>query len=738
MSKQFYKSKPSIATLISLFSKEPEKAYEQLIDSGHYYASRDASTFWTEFKQLDIDRLKQLFPDAKATFDKVVCLKIFYDLNEFYKIEKETCFNEIKTLNPTQKDLVKAFFLCLELGETNPQGSKFPCYSEESLKAIKHLLKEIFQKPNTVGQSGYSVTLVNISNKLLRLQLDIEFLGDFLDAIIWGGFEMNDTGNKKGYLITIPAGQTKSKNLFILNELKNKYKRNYKRITAHPEISKEDHFLKNDPKWKTQEGIVGVIHNSSGKITEHRPGLTSIQYNDELFINLKSEDPLQRNLAFQELFLVQQEQNFHFQFRQALSQIYFPNDEVDIHALHLQIEPNILVTLYQLICAQSCLIAIADSFRTSSEFPNGANINTFKKNCLLHLQNKGGELTSDANEYCDDQIVNNFIEIEKHYNGNIFNFITEDILISLFARIEGLHECTKDEMLAMIKLFSGLETKIPFNSIYKAEDTYYFSYATCCKFDLNRNLYNNYISDKLFNSQSQQKPLNSKIDETHKSREFQFTNSLKDLFMKFTPFVASGLDYGNPKLKYDFGDLKGEFDVIAYFQHENVVIPIQVKLSNVSPRTEKRKKLWVASNIKKSAILQVKKDFKLLKNEAGLKFIADNFNINEGIVNPTIYPLIVTDNFFADHLSFAYNDGGDMVYCISYFELKQLLLNEIIHVNQDALPKLSNNAFCSDLRMAIESNIFWNFLSDDANKFVFRKPSALTAINDEYVIEMKV
>lgn len=96
----------------------------------------------------------------------------------------------------------------------------------------------------------------------------------------------------------------------------------------------------------------------------------------------------------------------------------------------------------------------------------------------------------------------------------------------------------------------------------------------------------------------------------------------------------------------------------------------------------------------------------------------------------------VTDNFFADHLSFSYNEVGDKFYCISYFEFQHLILNQRVHEKQQDIMSLISGQEGSQLIELIKSNAFWNFLNEFAKRFQFSK--TLSAINEESRIEMKV
>jgi hypothetical protein len=736
MSKKSNNIKVSVAEIIQLFKTKPEQAYQELISSSYYF-HKQSKNFWDAYMQLDHDKLSKQFPDSVDTFNQVVWLKLFYDLKEFYKTERAKNIGALIALNPDETSLTKSLFLCLELGDSSIQPTTFSNYSEESLEGIKILLKDILPLLKGENKNPYSLELAQLSNNLIKIQVDIALLEEFLDACVWADFEMIKKDDSKGFVLSLPDGKPKSENLFVLNHLKTIVKRDFKRKESHPKISEEEHFKKNDPKWKTQEGLATVIHSSGMTVTSQTPGTTSLQAEDDsMLINMSSDDPKTRDEAILKMMMLSQEQNFHHQFRQALSQIYQPNDEIDIHALHLEIKNNIFVTLYDLLCVMSCLIARADAFRYLSDLPNGG-IKAVKFQLLHNLQQQHPELTpeqlhSSANSF----FVQSLPEIEKQKEINAFIFVEHETVLNWLKKIEELKSKSEAELNAMIDLLSGFESPLPFNALYKIDNKYYFSYTTCGRFNLNQLLYDNYISDKLFNPNNKPQKEKPLVEETQKSREFRFTNSLKELFKTVTPYVEAGLEYGDPKLNYDFGDLKGDFDVIAYFEKENIILPIQVKLSNVSPRSEKRKEEWIANRIETKGITQVVKDIKLLQSKSGLKFVADKLKTESEIKAPLIYPLIVSDNFFADHLSFPFNEDDDCVICVSYFELKHLLLNHKVHDKQaDLLPLESNNA-AKNLIEAIETNSFWKFLNEFADNFKFSK--TLSAITEDWKIEMKV
>lgn len=736
MSKQSNK-KISVAEIIQLFKTAPEQGYEQLISSSHYYYTKHSEAFWTAYIQLDHKGLNKQFPDSVTIFNRVAWLKLFYDLKMFYCIEKVKNISELLALNPDETSLTKSLFLCLELGDTTPQPSNFPTYTEESLQAIKILLDEILPKLKKENKTSYSVELTQLSLNLIKIQIDIALLAEFLDAFVWAYFEMQQKENAIGFELRLPDKANKEENLFVINYLKTAVKRDFKRKESHPKISEEEHFQKNDPTWKTQEGLATVFHSSNMTVTSQTPGTTAFQVEDDSWLtNMISKDPKTSNEAIFKMMMLSQEQNFHHQFRQALSQVYQPNDEIDIHALHLEIKPNIFVTLYDLLCVMSCLIARADVFRYYSDFPM-ASIKTIKNQLLIHTKQQYPELNIEQlHESTNFSIVKGLPDIEKLKEQLAFPFFDLEMILGWLKKIEELKSKSESELNAMIDLLTSFESPLRFNPLYKIDGKYYFSYTTCGRFNLNQLLYDNYITDKLFSLKFKALNEQKEISSRSNSRAENFANSTRDLLRKVTPFVESNIYYGGHKNNWEFGELEGDIDVVAFFEDENILLSIQIKLSNVSQKKESERQRWVNTKIYDEGKTQIQKDMTILKAESGLKFIADKLGIKKEIKHPVIYPLIVTDNFFADHTLFTYNEQGDHVFCVSYFELKHLLLNQKIHDKQtEWLPFESSNA-ASRLIEVVEANSFWSFLGSYAKAFKFNK--ALCAINEDFKIGMIV
>lgn len=149
--------------------------------------------------------------------------------------------------------------------------------------------------------------------------------------------------------------------------------------------------------------------------------------------------------------------------------------------------------------------------------------------------------------------------------------------------------------------------------------------------------------------------------------------------------------------------------MLVYFENENLLLPIQVKLSNKTPWDERRKQQWANEKLFTDAAHQVNKDIQLLRNEAGLKFAASELGLKKKIPveGLAIYPLIVTDNFFADHKDIPYNNERESALVVSYFELESLIHNRKVHEKQDNWEPIISG---EQLAVLLEENVFWNFI----------------------------
>ncbi len=728
-------SRKKVTDLIYQFENNPKEAFELFLDYGCLINTIQEDYFWDWFKGMGDDELLDLRLKDASIFQRLSQLHQFFQLKEIYEQWRGEWLTSLLQLNPDPTTLLKTLFLCLEIGDCSPQQNNLVKYSEESLGAIKNLLRYIIPRLDASNHSEYSEELANHCNVLIQIQVDIESISDFVDAHLWANVELFKDDNGLGFILKLPAKAKKTDNLYILNELKTAIRQDYYRKESHSSISGEEHFKKVDQILKTNEGLA-TLYISGAEVISQPEGTTHIKVDADLLEHLDDENPEKRDDAVIQIMKLMHEQNLHLQILQALSKIYHPNDEINIHEQYVEIEPNVFISIYELLSAMSCLIAYADIFRYFASTKYKSSLGTFKRRASnAWLFENPSENIGYLEESLNSWLIKDLNEIENREDTNFFNFFEESQLVNWLKQIEELKSKSLNELRAIINLFSKLDSSLPFNPIYKIEDRFYFSYIACGpRFNLNRLLYDYYISAKIFSNQNRKEEEHEKIGKSHLTRDINFCNSMRTLFENFTPYVKANLKYGGDKDGSKFGQLFGEFDVVAYFEQENIIIPIQVKLSNATPRTEKRKMEWIEYNIKEKGLRQVTKDIKLLSFKEGLSYLAQELGYKSKIINPHIYPIIVTDNFFADHQTFSRE--GIPVNCISYFELKNLLLNQKIHSNQNEWISFTKENVAKSLMKAIDDNIFWSFLDERAEKFTLNK--ALNLVNQEHSIKMVI
>lgn len=715
--------------LTSVFNVSPRKAYEKLISSNLCFKTE----FWIEFKKLELPNLIKKFPEEAYFIYKANGLRVFQDLREFYENAITEQKNKLVEINPSSTNLIKSLFLALDLGDASSPIVDVK-YSPEALTAVKTIFKEFSRNAKSDNQSAYSVELFNTTTQLLRLQTDRVLLDNLFDIYQTDNFLLFPTEHGIGYELRLIDDNLKKNDIYILGELKSAIKRNFKKIDSQPKISEELHFQEVDGELKTDEGLAVIRYSSNSIVTVTGEGFTALPMDDSIFELMKSDDPkLQaegQRKAIEQTML----QNFHHKHRHALAEVYQPNDEINIKQLKIEIENGKSLTLYELLAAISSLIAFADNIRYLSE----GEVNRVRSSFLRASK----ELNPN---YTDEQLVRTgdsniaihlpLIEARKEYH--LFFFFPKELLMSNFIQIEELKTKSPEELNSIVDFLCALDNPLPYNFIYKTDGGYFFSYQTCNRFSVLKDVYDYYISDKLFNSTGKDQSQRLTIGENHAERTAKFNDSLIDLFHRITPYAKS-IKYKSPSAKYNFGKMEGDMDVLVYFEEEKLLLSIQVKLKNVSVQSERGKINWVKTSVEKKGTEQVRKDAELLGNPEGLKFIAEEFGLSKSI-DPktlTIYPLIVTDNFFADHIEFTFNKDGDSVFCISYFELKYLLLNQKVHPSQADWPNLAESKSATMLISLIEENVFWNFLQEFIPNYKSRK--TLTVINEENRVRLNI
>lgn len=705
--KSFKKIK--LENLIKLLRSSPEEFFSELINSNVYSNNNySAEQFWTAYNSLNKDEIVSLFPNSIPILKKVKGLNVFFQLNRFYGLEFEKERKKLQELKPTKEAFTKSIFLILDLGESqvlHGQEQTLPSYTVEVMTAAKQLLNEFSQQFKEQKGKGYSLEIFNCIAELLKIQMDKNLLNDFRDYYLWADLEVNENKTKGGFDLTLPKNENRKDNLVLLNELKTKWKRAYKAKEVQSLLSNEEHFKNVDLVFQTDKGMPVVYYTGNLEVKIETPGFTAKKIEGSKIPDMSSNDNEAASASLLPLLIEINMRVFHATLRTVLASIYQPNDNIDVHELQVNVGGDFF-SLYEVFCAMSALTALGYNCGYLGQMDQSniyARKNIFQQQIKSHYPEMA---TQDILAECDSFIVTNFTELEKDKDrAPYFLFEKKDIL-NVLKKIKNLKSRSDLSLEKLIHLFSDTASQLPYTVLYEVNGKYLINYTACLRFDLNRLLYDYYISEKIFNSKEKEGEEKLNADTYHSDREKQFNESICKLLEQIGAQTAT-IKFG----KYDFDKLEGDIDSAGYFEKENLLITVQVKLSNVSPRSERRIAEWVTNDIKKKACVQVGKDLKRVSLEKGIELISSELGIKINKENLKIVPLVVTDNFFTDHRKYKAEDADVYFCCTSFFELEHLISGIKIYEKQDDWENLKENQSGLKLIELIEKNVFWSFLN---------------------------
>jgi hypothetical protein len=712
MSKQ--SSSFSVPEFITLLRVDPRKAYNLFVQNGKCFNSE----LWDEYRKLDIPALSKSQPEFSSVYEKFVALSFFAYLNENLNVAIRDCSRTIQNLRPTKQELLRNLYLILELSD-NKNG--WPSYTPTAIRAIKRIVQKTNLKYKAEEIRNPSKELFNTSLALLNLTIDQLLVSEFVDLFIWADFQLEK--EETGWILK-PKAKSRQANLFINNIVKSEIKKSFLKRESQSLISSQKHFLKNDPEWKSNEGFLGAISSKGTKVKPNTPGVTALEVRKEIFEKLKSTDPAVYNEGVMWLLWFQAEQNFHVNLRNALSEVFLPNDVVDVNQLKIPFSKDIHISIYDFFCIISCLASYASTYHDLNQSPY-SNLATIKPLLYEKIKKDYPQIKeSEVWVQCDSNIVLHYNDWEKYLVVKpLISFDRVDML-EMLRKVEELKAKQEEELITILDFLSNPESTLPFTPIYKLGNRYYFSFTTGM-FNLNRAIYDAFVAQEIFNSYNKDEVSQKRVGVQQSNREALFRKSLRSDLSKVLTKAEAIERPGN----------SGEFDMVGYCKEENALLVIQVKLSNTSPFTEKRKSEWTRKHLTK-AVSQIERDLEFLNSDMGVSYVFKKLKVRRESANvPKVYPLIVTDNFYADHQRIKLSNGGN-VNVVSYFELKNLLMERVIDERQTTW-ELDRKMPIAGVIRYIEANTFWAFVGPLTKHF--HDERALLSINDkQFSIRMRI
>lgn len=650
------------------------------------------------------------------------------ELSGTIDISRQELLHELFKYNPSSEALVTAIYLSIELGDARSGEERFPTYTLDTIKAVRELLR-LHSKECEYGSNRYSLELYEIVDRLLQVSIEQQVLNEIWNLLSLPGFSFRKSPDHPGFLFELDHAE-KINHSYILEQLKEWVARNYHIQRVQKIISDEEHFRAIDGKLKTDVGRAFIIHDSNCVVEDLTPGFTSLQDTEGFLDGLQSEDMNERATASAKLFTMIFEQHFHVSYREALSVVYHPKDSIDIKSIKIQLENGEDVPLIDLLRVSSALIAYSNAILEAKQLAQVIDIPTIRRNLIKKIK-ENEPFVSETNilAKAETYIAANLEDLQRHTEF-LLPFIKSTALLARLRTIEELKNKSSETLIGMLDLLCALDMKNLYAPIHAVEGKYYLVHQLCDN-NFNLNLYNYYLSNIMFDSSSNASQ-KIRIGTNHKNREADFLSALKNAFKQ------SKIDLASTKIELQFPEWHespdSAIDFVAYSEKENALLLVEVKLSNTPKEKESAKRLWISNMLNKKAKAQLKKDIELVLTDKGLNHVGKQLELTKDIMREglSIYSLIVTDNFYADHGVIKVDNNLSAI-VVSYFELSCLLLGIQAHPNQT---KIAEPSTIAQLIKLVAENKFWSFLKDVSSHY--KEHKMLRVVHPKYRIELRI
>ena len=660
------KSKYNPRGIIKEFHENPEKGYEQLINSNFFRSiPGKVNSFWPLFTEAlqYIERQNSLRLDE--TYLKTRSLQFLYQLEAQFQEKRELNWLEIHKQRPSIETFTKNLFKSLDSLERKTD-SYFTFRAEGSQEAIRRLLK---RHSRNIQDSNRTVDDDNIFEQcrvLFMFEYNLIELNRIRDLLIWQQLEMEVIGNE--YLVRFPQENPKEAKRYIQRQLKERLSSLHERAMAHNLISYED----------IQEGEIRIVdnfYNHLVRLDKTKKGVSN------LTIDTFSEADLEE--------LLKNNADFKYQYNRALAGVLLIRGSLNPADAKFTYKDNPKFSVSELFSAISCLSAFMWSLR-------------FKKD-------------ESTRGYLEPTLIER-LQSDNFPLSSVGLILTKDHLITLLRESQVLSGKSDDELKLILELLCDIDLKLPYNPVYKINSNYFLAWSLYrSDINLSRPFYDHFLSQQLFDTRAKKASL-SKIKGLSLDK-FRETNVLKELAQKIqtVSWAQTKIDFS-----YQVDNSTREIDLIAYSTAENSILCIQVKLSNSSKRDEKAKIDWVLKKVGRSekdngtAYHQIAIDFEYLNSNVGLNHVKEELDLADLPLDPKIYTLIVTDTFLVDGCNLKLGAEKHYTQCISIFELERYLLHEHLLFREPNWKKPSPSHYFEDLFELIRQNSLWDFLQDEA------------------------
>ncbi len=686
---QFKKHQPKVNRFLTDLSKPCNQAVVVL---RNYFANDKYEMHYFPFLENVVKELENNpYPLIDETIKRKLedCLLLVRYRHNQYQTYKNA-LNQIKG-KIQYDDLLEVLVICLELSTYAYQFDRqdvislgLPTYSKEALQALYEVLKEAEPHSNAPEVDRAKLSVDKIAT-LLACKYRMIWVRELRDMVIFDDYVIHDLS---GGIFHEFTGNHET-NRYSLEVVKEKLKTQVYAHLSKDLVSEDAHFQMHDARLKTNEGFAAMFV-SNATVLSSPEGATSLSYE----MTEEDQKRVEEGKIPEGLMLLMTEQWRTYHYRHFLQEHYIPKAEDNIREMHVYVETGICVTVYSVLALAAYIKAYAQFFH--NPLPVREPNSVFIKNWFEFPEN------APTGDETSEQLANNgswFIwEFVKEYENIIDNdkipfdgFILATPIDTFLGKIkeenEDLKMLTLDELKAILRFITSLEDIKLSGLLFKNGYLQIIPHAFAT-IDHIENIYNE-ILERLYNNQKRES-LGILEPAKDKEREEKICKSLAEMFNKRfgngANIAQANIDFGANGI--NSGDLRGEFDVIVVDEANKAILCIELKLKNTYLFNRRGRWAWFQEKIvgngkivgrqdEIGAKQQIEKYLKYFASDCGRNQIKETFGKDINMAEYKVYTLVVTDNFYFDHVPVDYkiSDRGLSTMIVSFFELKALLEN---------------------------------------------------------------
>ena len=634
----------SIEEFIDAFRIDPSTTFNNLISKrDNFVSSKTAIAFWIKWNAKKNEFISNPNKEVQTFTKRINQLQFIVETEKKLKHKKSQLISSSADYQISKKRFLIQAFCLKEFGYPLKDNEFIEFKYSDILKAYKLAAKDFPFSNNE--QCDFSENSIKFVKDLIAIYIELVYIEKVFEYYVLGGFEFIERDYLKGdetikiFALTKPEEQNISDNKFLSSKLKQKFKENYYQEWANNELLLSKSYTE---KIQNDEDLL-------------KKSIFDIQPNDVLplfnFILLEKEGLKA--------------------YKKSITNIYFPQEEVDIEKINIQYENH--------------------------EIP------------LLYIIYALGAISSYATQY--------YVATGPSNPGV---FLEKESLIQIFSHYQEWRDLKLNikEQEHILKLIVSVNSKIPYSPLLEVQSDS-FLLIPISFFEnggYERVFYDYVITDLLFSSNDK---INSKAGlPAHQIRERAICEKLSKKAIDVFPNAISIANLQWP-INDEFWGRRGEVDIVIYFPNEDILFLIEVKLNNTLSKNLNGKLRWLDESIyngDSSASFQIQKDVNFFSNELAHTYVKGKLGLDVNTeFSPTIIPLILTDVFWIDNTEITFNKFNDSkVLCVSLFQFT-LLLDGVTSIisGKEKVPHINPGKWIND---QLNSKQFWSGLPADMNK----------------------